>query len=91
MGLSICQFGVCSLSSNTAGALPSISSEHTLRTWSFRVSEFLTEMIQQIHSLRASGLMSFHAASAFEDVTSAFLTSAGKACTVPKETFMVWH
>ena len=71
--------------------IPSMSFEHALRTWSFQVSGFLTEMVQQIHSLRASGVMSFHAASAFGEVTSAFLRSAGKACTVPEETFIVWH
>ena len=32
--------------------------------------------------------MSFHAASAFGEVTSAFLRSAGKACTVPEEIFI---
>jgi hypothetical protein len=36
------------------------------------VSSFLTEMVQQIHSLRASGVMSSQAASAFAPDASAF-------------------
>src|ERR1700684_1391257 len=70
--------------------IPSMSSEHTLRTWSFRVSGFLTEMVQQIHSLRASGVMSSHAASAVGEATSAFLKSAGNAWTVPEDSFIIW-
>jgi len=47
------------------------------------VSGFLTEIIQQIHSLRASGVMSSHAARANGSVTSAFRKSAGTLCTTP--------
>jgi hypothetical protein len=69
--------------------IPSMSSEHTLRTWSFRVSGVLTEIVQQIHSLRASGVISSHAASAFGEAMSAFFKSAGKVWTVPEDIFIV--
>lgn len=46
-----------------------------------RVSASLPEMTQQIHSLRAKGVMSFHTASALGDAAIAFLKSAGRACT----------
>jgi len=65
--------------------MPSMSSEHTRSTCCFRVSGFFTEMVQQIHSLRASGVMSSQAACAAGDARSASLKSAGKVCTVPLE------
>lgn len=65
--------------------MSSISSEHTRSTCRFLVSGFLTEMVQQIHSLRASGVMSSHAARAAGEARSAFLKSVGKVCTVPLE------
>jgi hypothetical protein len=64
---------------------PSLSSEHTLSTCCRLVSSFLTEMVQQIHSLRASGVMSSQAASAFASNASAFPRSAGRLCTTPPE------
>ncbi len=45
------------------------------------VSAFLPEMTQQIHSLRASGVTSFHTASALGADPKAFRRSAGKVCT----------
>lgn len=48
-----------------------------------RVSAFLPEVIQQIHSLRASGVVSFHVASALGCASSALRTSAGSVCMVP--------
>ncbi len=45
------------------------------------VSAFLPEVTQQIHSLRASGVTSFHTASALGAEAKAFRQSAGKACT----------
>jgi hypothetical protein len=42
-----------------------------------RVSAFAPEVIQQIHSLRAKGVMSFHTACAFGAPASAFCKSAG--------------
>jgi hypothetical protein len=65
--------------------IPSLSSEHTLSTCCRLVSSFLTEMVQQIHSLRASGVMSSQAASAFASDASAFRRSAGRLCTTPPE------
>ena len=63
--------------------IPSLSCEHTLSTCCRLVSSFLTEMVQQIHSLRASGVMSSQAASAFASEVSAFRRSAGRLCTTP--------
>ena len=49
------------------------------------VSGFLTEITQQIHSLRASGVMSSHFARAAGSEMRAFLKSAGTVCTAPAE------
>src|SRR5260370_8973640 len=46
-----------------------------------RVSGFLTERTQQIHSLRASGVISSHFARAAESEMRAFRKSAGTVCT----------
>src|SRR5260370_1923521 len=42
-------------------------------------------MVQQIHSLRASGVMSSQAASAFASAASAFRRSGGRLCTTTAE------
>lgn len=47
-----------------------------------RVSSFLPEMTQQIHSLRASGVMSFHTTSDLGLAASAARKSGGSVCTV---------
>ena len=49
------------------------------------VSGFLTEMTQQIHSLRASGVMSSHRARATGSEMRTFRKSAGMLCTAPGE------
>ena len=49
------------------------------------VSGFLTEIIQQIHSLRASGVMSSHFARATESEIRTFRKSGGTLCTAPGE------
>jgi hypothetical protein len=49
------------------------------------VSGFLTEMTQQIHSLRASGVMSSHFASAAGSEMRTFRKSAGTLWTAPAE------
>jgi len=49
------------------------------------VSGFLTEMTQQIHSLRASGVMSSHFARAVESEMRTSRKSAGRLCTAPRE------
>ena len=50
---------------------------------SLLVSGFLKNVIQQIHSLRASGVISSHAASALGAEVRAFCKSAGTLCTTP--------
>ena len=50
-----------------------------------RVSGFLTEITQQIHSLRASGVISSHFALATGSEMKTFRKSAGKLCTAPGE------
>jgi hypothetical protein len=52
---------------------------------SLLVSGFLTEMTQQIHSLRASGVISSHFARATGSEMRTFCKSAGTLCTAPGE------
>lgn len=47
-----------------------------------RVSAFLPEITQHIHSLRAKGVVLFHTASALGRATSAARKSLGSVCTV---------
>src|SRR5256885_16482575 len=49
------------------------------------VSGFLTAITQQIHSLRASGVMSSHFARATGSEMRTFRKSAGTLCTAPGE------
>ena len=52
----------------------------------------LTEITQQIHSLRASGVISSHFARAAGSEIRTFRKSAGTVCTVPGEiTFLAIH
>jgi hypothetical protein len=46
-------------------------------------------MTQQIHSLRASGVMSVQSRFAAASDSMAFRKSAGSVCTVPPEIFLV--
>lgn len=69
--------------------MPSLSSEHTRSTCCRLVSSFLTEMVQQIHSLRARGVMSSQAASAFGSDVSVFRRSTGSLWTTPSEIWTV--
>ena len=63
--------------------LPAIRSAQT-RSMCFRlVSGFFTEMTQQIHSLRARGLRSFHASRTSDAALSALRRSAGTPWTTP--------
>ena len=48
-----------------------------------RVSAFLPEVTQQIHSFFASGVISSHTANAAGAEAMAFLKSIGILCTVP--------
>ena len=75
--------------SNKVCAFLLFNSVHTLSTCSFLVSGFLTEMTQQIHSLRASGVMSSHCFRAAGSETRAFRKSAGTLWTTPAESFLV--
>jgi hypothetical protein len=65
--------------------IPSLSSLTSLLRWSFLVSLFLTKITQHIHSLRASGVRSSHAARAALSEAKACLTSPVILCTVPPE------
>ena len=69
--------------------IPSLSSEHTRSTCSRRFSACLTEKTQQIHSFRASGVISSHAVSALESEAKAFRKSAGRSCATPPGIFLV--
>jgi hypothetical protein len=51
----------------------------------FLVPTFLPDMTQQIHSLRASGVISFHTASAVGMEAIDFKKSAGILCKLPVE------
>jgi len=53
------------------------------------VSAFLPEMTQQIHSLRASGVISSHTANAFGVEVIALRKSSGSVCTTPLASFFV--
>ena len=64
---------------------PSLSSLTSLLMCSFRVSSFFTEITQQIHSLRASGVTSSQAARAALSEARAFRISSGSVCTLPLE------
>lgn len=50
------------------------------------VSSFLADVTQQIHSLRASGVMSAHTSFAIESDSIALRKSAGILCNVPVST-----
>jgi len=66
--------------------MPSSSSSWVRRMRRFRVTSCLASSTQQMNSLRASGVMSFHAASTSELAISASRRSAGKLCTTPPGT-----
>src|SRR3989344_3131138 len=69
---------------------PPLSSEITRLTCSSMVFCCLTVTVQQIHSLRASGVISPHAANALGLETSAFFRSFGSSCTtLPAISFLV--
>lgn len=71
--------------------IPPLSSEHTRSTCSRRFSGCLTEKTQQIHSLRASGVISSHAVSALESEAKALRKSAGRSCATPPGIFFAIH
>lgn len=63
--------------------LPSANSVWTLSTRRFLVSINLAVSTQQIHSLRANGVMSAQAARAWASDSRARRRSTGSLCTVP--------
>ena len=66
--------------------IPPVSFEIPFLIRIFRVSSFLPDVTQQIHSLRASGVISSHTIKAFGEEMSAFRKSSGNLCTVPVAT-----
>lgn len=62
---------------------PSFSSERALSMWLVLVSGFLTEVVQQIHSLRARGVRLFHFSSASGSDANALRRSVGTSWTTP--------
>src|SRR3989344_9646183 len=67
--------------------MPSMSSVRTRCMCSLLVSDFLTDITQQIHSFLASGVMSSHAVNAFLSEVREARKSAGSLWTVPGEIF----
>src|SRR6266446_2408789 len=65
--------------------IPSLSSVRTRSMCCLLVSGLLTEMTQQIHSLRASGVISSHFARAAGSEMRTFRKSGGTLCTAPGE------
>ena len=66
--------------------LPSVSSVCVRSTRRSLVARCFADSTQQIHSLRASGVMSLHASRAGTSAVNASCRSAGRLCTVPDGT-----
>jgi hypothetical protein len=77
--------GEDSLGQQQGRRIPSLSSVRTRSMCCLLVSGFLTEITQQIHSLRASGVMSSHFARAAGSEMRTSRKSAGTLCTAPWE------
>lgn len=65
--------------------MPLLSFEMDLAMRIFLVSAFFPEVTQQIHSLRASGVMSSHATRAVGAEAMALRKSVGSLCTLSVE------
>ena len=65
--------------------IPPLSFERPFLIRISLVSAFLPDVTQQIHSLRASGVISSHAAFAVVSDISAFRKSVGTLCTAPPD------
>src|SRR5262245_8923011 len=70
---------------------PSLSSDTTRSTCSFLFSGVLTEIVQQIHSWRESGVRSSQAANALASEDRAFRKSVGSSWATPPEGFLLMH
>ena len=68
---------------------PFLRSGPTLLILESLVSSFLASSIQQSHSLRASGVMSSHKASASLSASNAVFKSAGTPCATPLAIFFM--
>ena len=64
---------------------PSLRLEQPYAMRRVLVSTVFADWIQQIHSLRARGVMSSHVSNAFASEVSALLRSAGRSWTTPPE------
>src|SRR5579872_520898 len=62
--------------------MPLLSFDRATSICFWRVSRVLTARIQRIQSQRALGVISFHKASAFGEVTKAFLKSSGTSGSI---------
>jgi hypothetical protein len=67
--------------------IPDFNLDRALVIRIFLVSAFLPEVTQQIHSLRASGVMSSHTAFADGAEARALRKSCGSECTAPADDF----
>lgn len=65
--------------------MPPVSFESAFSIRIILVSDFLPEVTQHIHSLRASGVISFHTACAGGVDIRALCKSVGNLCTAPVE------
>ena len=66
---------------------PSSSSVTVRFIWFFLVSCFLTVIVQQIHSFRASGVKSSHFSKTDSSDARAFFKSSGISCATPPVIF----
>lgn len=69
--------------------LPSMMSSPNRFICSARVFSCFTIVVQQIHSLRASGVSLFHFSNSSGLVRNAFFKSSGTSCTTPSSIAMV--
>src|SRR3989338_1499386 len=67
--------------------MPPLSFDNAFSIRIFLVSAFLLEVTQQIHSLRASGVISSHTINAAGTPIIAFRKSDGILCTTPPRIF----
>ncbi len=81
-----CRFSPDGAGQQHGRRFPALSSVLSLSIRRCLVSAFLASSTQQIHSLRARGVMSSHKSSAARSSTSTLAKSSGRLCTTPAET-----